>query len=201
MAISIATAITNLLPALNADALANLIWWTETELYEFAEEAARRLARSAAVFVETEQIAVSGGTASYTLGARSIATVHVSLGNTRLRPASVRELEALDTGWEATTGTPKRWTHALGIDSIRIYPEPTAGGTLEVVHHQHPPEITSAAPTVAAPAPLAGYFGQAILAAARAKEGDAAMPEVAAHARERLALYERVCQAYWGGGA
>ena len=51
---------------------------------------------------------------------------------------------------------------------------------MALLTHQYPVEITSAAATLTAPKPLEDYRGWTILAEARKKESDVAMPEVAA---------------------
>ena len=68
-----------------------------------------------------------------------------------------------------------------------------------VTTYQDPVEITSAAATVTAPKPLEDFLAWKILAEARKKESDAAMPEVAAVFDELSALFEEVAKTYWGG--
>ena len=67
-----------------------------------------------------------------------------------------------------------------------------------VTTYQDPVEITSAAATVTAPKPLEDYLSWKILAEARKKESDAAMPEVAAVFDELSALFEDISENYWG---
>ena len=75
----------------------------------------------------------------------------------------------------------------------------TGSGTLAMIYHQFPPAITKAASRVLIASPIADYFQFAMLAEARRKQGEGAMPEMAAHFDQRVALYEQVMQNYWGG--
>jgi hypothetical protein len=196
MAIDVAALLTSLLPALNAASIsdADLTFWTATELYEWADEAGKWLARSCGAFVSANTLAAGG---SVDLSASFIDTIFAAVDGTALREASVRELEALDAGWDSATGTAKRYT-LTGVETMRLYPAP-ATGTLEVIEHQLPADITSGNPTLAAATALGGFLAISILGAARAKEGNASMPEVAAHCAERTILYGKVFSALYGG--
>lgn len=196
MAINVTTLLTSLLPALNAAALTDseLIFWTTAELYEFADEAAKWLARTAGCFVAAGTLTASG---TVDLTAPHISSIFAAVDGTTLREANVRELEALDSAWESAAGAAQRYT-LTGAQTLRIYPAP-ASGSLEVIEHQIPADITSSAPSLAASTAIAGFLALAILGAARAKEGDASMPEVAAHCADRKNLYGRVLTAIYGG--
>ena len=99
-----------------------------------------------------------------------------------------------------TDSGPTRWvTDVGGLGSITIYPAPVAPIPLARIFHAMPAPVSTGSYTVAtAPAPVASYLYWAMLGRAREKEGESAMPDVAAHARERLALFERACVAYYG---
>jgi hypothetical protein len=196
MAIDVAALLTSLLPALNAASLsdADLTFWTSTELYEAADEATKWLARTAGLFVGANTLAAGG---SVDVGASFISTIFAAVDGTTLREASVRELEALDGGWETAVGTAKRYT-LTGTRTLRLYPAP-ASGSLEVIEHQLPADITSGNPTLAAATAIGGFLAVSILGAARAKEGDGSMPELAAHCAERISLYGKVFEALYGG--
>jgi len=196
MAIDVAALLTSLLPALNAASIsdADLTFWTSTELYEAADEAGKWLARTAGLFVGANTLAAGG---SVDAGASFIDTIFAAVNGTALREASVRELEALDGGWETAVGTAKRYT-LTGTRTLRLYPAP-ATGSLEVIEHQLPADITSGNPTLAAATAIGGFLAVSILGAARGKEGDASIPEVAAHCAERISLYGKVFEALYGG--
>lgn len=61
----------------------------------------------------------------------------------RLRPARFTELDAVNTNWQATPGTPQRYAHA-GMDFLGIYPQPAADDVLTVVYAAAPALLVSA---------------------------------------------------------
>ena len=202
--LNLAGAIADLYPALNASGTADLVFWTEAELYEWADEAAKRLARVQGGFVERDSsTTLVVGTHTYTLPARHLSTIHVSLGTRSLRPATVQELEAKDNAWvETAHATVSHWLgDAAGTESARLYPKPAAGaaGAVAVVFHRHPSAVEVGSAVVKAPLCLRDYWAFHVLGEARGREGKAAMPEVSEWCREMTALYERVCREYWGG--
>jgi len=197
--INVGDVIQRLLPSLNVYRIADLTHWTEEELYEYADEAVKQLARTLGLFVERSPVTVSGGTALYSAPSRHLDTIHASLGGANLRPAKVRELEALDATWQGSSGTVDRYVPDFqGTEKIRLYKTPAAGGTLAVIYHQYPAEVSQASPTLTAPSVFEDYLHWAILAQARAKEGDAAMPEVAKHAAERQSQFKELIADMWG---
>lgn len=55
----------------------------------------------------------------------------------QMRPATIAELEALDSDWQATTGTPYRYV-VRGLDWLAVYPQPAAADTLSIVYARCP---------------------------------------------------------------
>jgi len=197
--------IQSILPDLHADTVAGLTFWTEADLIRWEDESVKRLSRVAAVFVLRDtSVATVGGQASYSLPPRHATTLHVSLGTTPLRPANMEELEGLDPAFRTTPGTPERWYEdKLAAPQVALAPVPAAAGvTLPVVYNSWPPEldVNKVNTALAAPAPLKGYLAMAVLGAAYQIEGESEMPDVAAHCRGRLALYEQLFQGYYGKG-
>lgn len=197
--------INSILPDLHAEAAADLTFWTEADLIRWQDESVKRLARVAAVFVlRSTALVTAAGQAGYSLPPRHVATLHVSLGSSPLRPANMEELEGLDPAFRATTGTPERWYEdKLTTPEVAFAPVPdTAGGALPMVYNSWPPELDAAKlnTTLAAPAPVKGYIAMAVLAAAYQAEGESEMPDVAAHCKGRLGLYEQMFQGYFGKG-
>ena len=195
----------DLWPLLNASSESDAVFWTEAELYQWADEATQELARLVGIFVERDTtISTANGARSYTLPTRHISSIHVALGNKPLEPASIPELEARDDTWKtgasaAANADVKRWYgDGDGVEKIGLYKVPSAIATLAVIHHQFLATIDSGNPTLSAPSPLRDYLLWAVLAEARRKESDSTMPEVAAHADERVKLLRTVFQAYWG---
>jgi hypothetical protein len=199
--VSVSGIITSLAAALNAASVATLTSWSETELYQWADEAVKRLARAAGVFVTRTEIPIAALDNTIPLPAGHTGTIHVSLDGAILRPANESELSARDSDWENATGVVSRYTaDTNGLDSLRVYKTPTADGTIALIAREHPADLAAASPNLAAPDPIGLYLRYLILAEARKREGDECMPDVAAHYQERLKLLDTVMQAYWGGG-
>ena len=177
-------------------------WVTVTELYEWADEAVQQLAADAALFVTYDtSITVSSGTALYNLPASHVFLLGAWLAGTGLRLTPVRELEALDGTWSATSGAATRCSVDAGkVGTITLYPKPTAGGTLGLLAQQRPATIDATAHTTQLPGVLQDAITYAMLAGARGKESDAAMLDVAAHAEQRLDLYRQVVRHLYGHG-
>lgn len=201
--VSIDQVISDILPALGATSLQDLDWATNTELYQWADEAIKRLSHRCGVFVVRDDVSttLTIGLSQYQVPPGHIDTIHVTLAGLSLRATTVAELEALDGTWAETEGAVTRFTmDAIGVGFITLYMIPTAAGTLAWIFHQFPPaEITSGS-IVDVPSPMADYTAYAMVGEARRKESDRAMPEVAEHCDQMMALMEEVACAYWGPG-
>lgn len=175
-------------------------WVTSNELYQWADELAKRMARESGVFVTYDMsITVTAGTAVYNLPASHVFTLGAWLGSTWLRITPVAELWALDGTWPATSGPAARASLDAGsVGTITLYPNPTVGGTLWQVTEEFPAAIAPGSSLVAAPTVLQDYFSYAMLEGARGKESDAMMPEMADHFAERLKLYGQVVEHLYG---
>jgi len=187
-------------PLLGASEASDLDFWTDAQLLAWINAGMASLARSAAVFVGRDiSISVEAGMASYALPTHHLSTLHVSLGGSLLRPASVAELDALSATWQAATGTPARYWQApgLGLGTIGLYPNPAASGTLAVIEHELPDTLAAGNP-LPLPDPLADYAFFYALAEARAIESDGAMPETAEACRQLCGLIEQIARDYWG---
>jgi hypothetical protein len=178
-------------------------WVTSTELYQFADEACQRLAFLTGAFITYDtSITVTSGTALYNLPASNVFTLAAWLGSNALRITPVRELFALDAAWSATTGPAARASlDAGGVGTITLYPNPTAGGTLNQLAEEYPATVALGSSTVPLPVPLQDWLSYEILAAARRKESDAWQPDMADHFDQRSATYREIIQHLYGVGA
>jgi hypothetical protein len=189
-----------------ANELTSTSWVTATELFQWADELAKKLAYGAGVFVVYDaSVAIVAGTAVYTLPATHVFTIAAAAidagGIHALRLTRVQELEALDALWQASTGTPRRASLDAGsVGTVTLYPNPLVNGTLGQICQEFPAAVTPQAPTLALPTVLQDYVTYAMLAGARGKESEAAMPEMAAHFKERMGLYEQLIEHLWGPG-
>ncbi len=201
--VDLAQVVTDMLPTLGATSLGDLTWCLAdgSEFYQWADEYAKRLAHKCGVFVERDvsNILVANN-ASYPVPLRHIDTIHASIAGARLRPSTVRDLVALDSTWPTTTGIVARYSMDAGpVGTITLYRIPTASSAiLAVIFHQFPPEINTGSTTIAIASPIADYFQFGMLAEARRKQSEGAMPEMADHFDQRVAMYEQIIQKYWG---
>jgi hypothetical protein len=197
--------VNTLLSRLGASSWTDIDWLTEAEAYSYFDEAAKRLAQIAGVFVERDaSISLLPSVARYNAPDGWISTIHVSAGSTRLRPVSVAELRALDWQWQQTKGAVQRYSMDAGpLGTITVYPLPLSaqhGVALPVIYHRYPAEISETQTLAPISAVIADYFLYFALNRARGKQSDSAMPEMAAHAKQRVSLYEQVLTAYFGEG-
>jgi hypothetical protein len=188
---------------MSAQEVTSVSWVTAAELYQWADEAAKELAYAAGVFLTYDvSITTAEGEGSYALPATHVFTVAAWLGSRPLRITAVRDLWALDATWPTTAGNATRCSFdAGGVGTVTLYPNPVSGGdTLGQVCQELQATLAAGSSTIALPTVLQDYFTYAMLAGARGKESEAAMPEMAAHYAERLKLYERVIEHLWGPG-
>lgn len=197
--------IDELLPLLHAGSRADLTFWTEADLIQWLDEAVKRLARVACVFVgRSASIRSVDEQATYDLPVRHVSTLHVSYVTTSLRPAGTLELEALDAGYQTGRGTPARWYQDLqGDATFGLAPVPdTNDDPIPVIYEGWPPELDGGGQNtlLSAPPPIRGYLAMCVLAAAYGREGECEMPDVAAHCRGRIQMYDQIFQSYYGAG-
>jgi hypothetical protein len=195
--------IADILPALGASSLADLDWASNTELNQWADEAVKRLSHRCGVFVERDTSNVTElNSSQYPVPQGHIDTIHVTLNGLSLRATTVAELEALDAAWAVTQGPVTRFSmEADGTSFITLYMVPVVvGEPLAWIFHQFPPVAITGGTIVDVPSPVGDYLAYAMVGEARRKESDRAMPEVAEHCDQMLALMEEVASAYWGPG-
>lgn len=182
-------------------------WLTLAELYQYADDAMKLLARTTSVFLTYDRsINVVAATASYALPTGHIFTegawlVYGSGALQLLRLSTVGQLFALDALWEMRTGLATRLSlDAADAVTCVLYPNPTVNSTLNQILQQAPVDVTSGTSVLPLSPVLEIYFSAAMLAGALSKESDSARPEVAAHLQERLKMMDAVIQSLWGGG-
>ncbi len=181
-------------------------WVTPSELLQFADDEAKKLAYENGVFIQWDaSIAVVAGTASYSEPPTHVFTVLAALfpaggGLQLLRLTPVRDLWALDGNWVTTSGNAVRCSlDAASVGTITLYPNPIAGGTLGQVCQEYQ-TVAPGSTTIALPPVLQDLFSYAMLAGARGKESDNADQGMAGHYRQRVSLYEQVCDHLWAPG-
>jgi hypothetical protein len=215
MACDVANSVADLWYRLGFQSQADLdaaLWVPPADLYQFADEAVKRLAWTAGIFkVFDSSVVVTSGQAELTMPAGHVFTVaawflYGSLVQL-LRLTNVEQLYALEAAWGAQTGVPTRLSMdagpVLGVGGpgqALLYPSPNVAGTLCQVIQQTPATVAQGASVVPITAAAQDYFTYAVLATALSKESDHARPEVAAHCAERMKLFEKVFLQYFGPG-
>lgn len=178
-------------------------WINQAEFYNYCDEAAKRLA-DLGLFVMRDTVPITAGHATYEMTVDWLDSIHTSVNGSQIRSTSSAELLALDSLWPQTAcepgDLPTRVSYDAGpLGTVTLYPIPSAAGELETIGHVAPEDISQTQTTVPVPSVLSDYFLFFALQRARGKESPYAMPEVAAAAGQRVALYEQVLTAYWGG--
>ncbi len=191
-------------------ALAASNWISDAQLYQFADDAMRKLAAEKVLFVSWNgeagtPITLANATAQYTLQSGHVFTIMataITSGGvaSNLRITQVKELWALDGLWPTTAGPPKRVSLDAGpVGTITIYPvAAVADGTLNQIMQGQPSTVQSGTSTVQLPTVLQDYFTYAALAGARGKESDNSMGEMAEFFKGMMGLYEQVMSHLWG---
>jgi hypothetical protein len=204
LGVDLADVIAELIPQLGAGTEADLVFWTAAELYQFADEGAKKLARGAGVFIDRDTFTeIAAITPTYNLPARHISTIHASIDTRALKETGVDELEARDNAWPAAIADangPQRFLEDATVGSVLVYPMPAAtAGHLAVIFNRFPETVAAGNTTLSMPLAVRDWFRFYIEAAARAKESKGAMPEVAGWFTQLTGMYEQVARSYWGG--
>jgi|ERR1041384_372050 hypothetical protein len=196
--------IDELLASLHAGSRSDLTWWTEGDLIQWMDEALKRLARVACVFVGRYSSTLTvPAQATYSQPAAHITTLDVSYLATSLEPASQMELESRDVDYQTTPGTPDHWYEdLLGGATTGLAPVPTDQQTLAWIYEGFPAALDAGRQQtlVAAPSPLKGYLAMTVLKEAYGREGEMESADIADHAQSRMDLYEKLFTTYYGSG-
>ena len=201
--INAALAVGDLWAPLNARGPSDAIFWTESELYNWIDEAVQRFARKHGSFVvyDTSLTSVAGD-ADYALPASHIRTYQADLNNNILRARNAQEAQALDSGWTtAADDEPRAFLlDTAGLNQLTLQPPPSVTfGALSIglVMAQLPATVTAATAILAAPPVLRDYFTFYALAEARRKESNASMDEVSKWLLSIVDLIDQAAAAVW----
>lgn len=196
------------IPWLHSNNAANLVWWTEAQLYQWLDHMAHKLSREALLFVEANtNVTITAGTMVYAAPERHIATLYVAAGSTDgdgphgLNPANIEELEALSYTWPTDEGDrPERFVHDIGLDMITFHPGLLAGRpdyNVTMVIARHLEEITASNFEVDAPEVLRPLFALHALAEAMGHDGEGRMIESERAIRPLLGLLNETVRGYF----
>jgi hypothetical protein len=202
--INAATLVSNIWPPLNAVSAADAVFWSEEEIYNWFNEAAKRLSRSGGAFVVRDTTLTSAlSTALYALPAAHQVTIQCDLAGLVLRPRTVQEIEALDAAWPNTSGPPIAFLlDVQGVKTLALYPQAdvaNAGKAIGLVMRTAPDDVTAPGGFLLFVSPaLSEFFTFYILREARSKETRAQMPEIAQWFGQLCGQLEQVVQGYMG---
>lgn len=191
----------------NQSDITSVSWVTGTELYQWADEAAQKLAYQIGLFVTYDAATVvTQGAPVAALPVRHVFTLaaailYQGIPLQPLRLTAVRDLWALDANWQTTIGDSSRLSMDAGsAGTATLYPIPVSGGTLAIVCQEYPTPITPVSSLISLPTVLQDYFSYALLSGALGKESEHAMPEIAGHCMQRMAMYEAIMDHLFGPG-
>jgi hypothetical protein len=189
-----------------ADMEAASSWVTDAELYQWADDAVKGIARSTLLFLSYDQSTVLlPATAQYPLPAATVLTegawaLYSAPPSVQLlRLTSQAQLTALDATWSFTTGVPLRMSLDAGdIHTATLYPVPGVGGNLALVIELAPADVTAGSAVIPCTGILQDAVSYSMIAGALSKESDYARREVAKHCQERMGLYLAIVKRLWG---
>lgn len=199
-----ALVVSDLWAPLNATGEADAIYWTEAELYEWIDEAAKRLARKLGLFVVYDtSLSTATGTKNYTLPTGHAGTIQCDIAGRMLRARNVQELEALDSAWTtAVNAKPKAFVEdTQGLTQLTLYPPPNLAENAKIIGLTMLTTLATISVSTAqfaAPQCIREYFTFSALAEARAKETNASMDEIAQWMRGLVDTYEDAMRQLWG---
>lgn len=190
----------SLLPDLRSDTMGNLTWWTEAELYRYANNQLQELGRAIPCWTLVTSLSTVALTATYNLPARTVDVLGVYLDGRRLDPVTADELDAGEASWRASGGdTPRRYTLDLANAQITLIGIPSAVHQVILIYTETPAEIALGFSTVAGPAVLPDLTQLAVLQQAYTRQSESAMPDVAAAANILRELFQAGFSAYYAG--
>lgn len=201
--VNLSVALAGLWTALNATGEADAVYWTSDQMFQWFDQAAKLLGRTQNIFVDYDQSLHSVlNQADYTLPTTQVSTIQADLNKRTLRARNVQEIEALDSMWTSTKGTPASFLQDVqGVVTVTLYPAPdaaSAGLPLGLVIAEVPADITPTNGFLIAPQCLQEYFTFYALAEARVAETHAQMPEAAQFFGGIVDLMRSAITGYWG---
>jgi hypothetical protein len=151
-------------------------FWSGKEFLAALNEAQRFFVLLTLCLEKTAPLALQPGVAFYRVGATYgdwIVPLRVTVAGTglKVRPARLAELDAENSDWQHTPGTPARYA-CLGFDLVAVTPQPAAGGTsLDVTYARAPTRMTAGTETPEIPEEYHGSLIDYAIPRLRMKEG------------------------------
>lgn len=168
--------------------------YTEPEALHAINQAQYTLALLTLCLEKTAALTLQTSTAIY--GIRGylpdyLLPLRVTVGGQRIRPISIRDLDALDSGWQtntwhSATGAPKRYG-TLGLNLFFAHPQPAAPTVAQVTYAYVPATLTAGGDTPEVPEEYHEDLVRFALVWLRLKEGAQEFQKTAPLLKEFLA--------------
>lgn len=203
MAVNVSTVITSVWPALGALLESTAVFWDATEMYAWANDLMRRF-RDARIYVETTPYTLTSGQQAYSLPAKATALLGVTYANTFLPRYTPREIDALRQAWRTYSASvaPEGVVEGASSDNtFSVFPSPTATlGEMLAITVSLPADASAVAPTLPLPTWMAEVVYLGLVAGARGRDSDGAMPEVAASIERVIDAFRQTAQSLYVAG-
>lgn len=191
---NVRTALEQIHPLLNASGWGDLGFWTEAELFEYAQRAAERTAQT--VFGPVAWSSTNTAVASVALPANHVKTLAVFFSGSRLMQMDGWEFDGSGGG---PAEDPTWWVEdQRGTAAGEIVAAPNAPGDLQLFYRSLFEPIDTGTVTITGPQVIADSIAFEVLAVARSRESEGAMLEVEAAALQRASLYRQIFKNLWG---
>jgi hypothetical protein len=182
---------------------ADLIISSDNAMTHLYDERLKALARDCGCFVKKDtSLTLVSGQAQYELPARHIAAIRVSLPTGLLYPASSMEIEARDSAFATTSGTPTHWYNdKIGLNLLRLYPVPdSSGSVITVIYFEYPEGLDTDGFNTDIPTPnvFSDLLDYEVLSELYSQESDIQLPESARQLKELSRLIREVALSYYG---
>jgi hypothetical protein len=188
---------------LYASSEADMVISSDDAMIRLYDERLKALARDVGIFVKVNtSLTLISGQAAYDLPERHIATIRVSLPTGVLYPATTMEIEARDSDFATTSGTPTHWYNdKIGMNALRLYPVPnSSGAVITVVYYQYAEGLDTDGFNTDIPTPnvMSDLLDYEVLSELYAQESDLQIPESAKQLKELSRLIREVLLSYYG---
>lgn len=123
---------------------ASPVYYTEDTAKAALNEAQRLFALLTLCYEVTVQLPLakeSPWTSVRTAYPNIMVPLWVGIGGRKLRPRSLRELDALDEDWQSTTGTAEAYCFLGATEILSVYKQPVDDSTLTIVGASVPPQL------------------------------------------------------------
>jgi hypothetical protein len=195
-----ANTVTSAIKFLHAASFADLHGWTEADIYSYLNRSLVEAGSATALVGRFDALVIAAGAAEVVLPANTTTVIQAAWGYKTLKIQTVAEMDALEGNWPNSPGQEPESliVDQQGLQTVRLWPTPDSNGLLRMFTRQKP-ATQSAVSQLAIPEAVHAAIELEIIAEARRKAGQHAMPEAAAAAQQIADMLKVATQAYYGG--